>query len=113
MVITSTAEFHEHDDGEGGVGGSEVGDGLRLAIFDDPKIIPFKPGDEVAVLRSGHDVECDDGDFDGDGDASLLRVLLGGRRRRLHGRLRTRLLTCGRLREGALLGQRQGQRARE
>ena len=40
--IAQLAEFHQHDDGDGSIGGREIGDLLRFAVFRDAEIFFFQ-----------------------------------------------------------------------
>src|SRR4029077_7756806 len=116
-AIAAAAELQEKDHGNGSVGGGEVGDGLRHAVIEDAEVFFLETRNDVAVLRGGHNFEGNDGNVDGNGDASLRRLL---RRRGCCGRGRVLLLRGGtalRARGGlgkdGILGQRQDQTGSE
>jgi len=48
---------------------------LRHAIVEDAEVFFLEARDDVAALRGGDDVEGDDGNVDGNGDAGLRRLL--------------------------------------
>jgi len=104
LEITAAAEFQEHDDGDGSVARREGGDGLWLPVFQYPEIVTLQARDQVPVLRRGHDVQRDNGNFHGNGHPALLRLLLRAcRRRRWRLLLSAALLAGGSLRLCALL----------
>src|ERR1700686_3227452 len=74
-TIAAAAKLQEEDHGNRSLGGREVGDCLRHTIVEDAKVFFLETRDDVAVLRGGDNFEGDDGNVDGDGDASLRRLL--------------------------------------
>ena len=88
------AELHQHHDGDGRVGGREIGDLLRLAIVENAEIILLQSRHQIAVVIGDDRVDIYEGrpDRDGDGRRGL------GFRRRLS-------LARGRLRRLGLLGR--------
>src|SRR6266699_2612778 len=72
-AVAVAAELEQQDHGDGSFSGRKGRDGLRDAIFEDAEVFFLETGDDVTMVRGGYNIEGDDGNVDGNGDAGLRR----------------------------------------
>ena len=76
-LIAQLAVFDQHNDGDGGLGGGEIRDHLRHAVFGDPEVFLFETGEIISAIVGDAHVKVDDrhGHLDGVAVGALLVVL--------------------------------------
>ena len=71
-AVSISAKLHEHDHGDGRVGGSKIANRLGHAFVENAEVFFLEVGNEIPVLRGGHHVEGHDRNIHADADTGAV-----------------------------------------
>ena len=78
-IVAVGSELQQHDGSDGRLGGTDAGEGLGNAVFEDEEVARFETGDElVGLVEDDVDVEIDHGDVDAERVVGAAGVFDGG-----------------------------------